>query len=193
VTAGRHDCGRLLHEHAAEIQRLLGRSGKNFWKPLPQGGSPDSGLSGPDAEPLELDALIADIRQALADGPLAKAALVARVRKGHGKAVSEQFVLSALRAASLRGVVETTRGEVSLACRGIEDYAADDLVKFLLAAMRAGGGQAEWHQDDLATAVARFLGFRRTGSKIRDAVRAAVRIAIRRGLLEREGAYLRRV
>ncbi len=88
-----------------------------------------------------------------------------------------------------RGILGNTAGQLSLLCRHIVQYEPDHLIAMLLAAM----GGTWWTRDDAITAAARHLGFRRTGKKIQDAFRSAIRTALRRGLLERDGSqYIRR-
>ncbi len=53
-------------------------------------------------------------------------------------------------------------------------------------------GKKWWVRDDAIRAAARRLGFRRTGSQIRDAFKSTVTGAIRRGLLEYDGKSVRR-
>jgi hypothetical protein len=54
-------------------------------------------------------------------------------------------------------------------------------------------GRKWWARDDAIRAAAHRLGFRRTGSQIRDALKSAINGAIRRGLLEYDGNRVRRL
>jgi hypothetical protein len=94
-----------------------------------------------------------------------------------------------LRAAVRRGILDNAGGRYSLLCRSIEEYTLDHLVKVLLAAI----GSSWWSRDEAIVQGARHLGFRRTGRHIRAAFKSAINAAIRRGLLERDGAvWIRR-
>jgi hypothetical protein len=77
---------------------------------------------------------------------------------------------------------------LSLDCRTIHDYPRELLTNALLAAM----GRAWIERDEAIKAAARHLGFRRTGSAIRDAFKSVINGAIRRGLLEYDGALIRK-
>lgn len=83
-----------------------------------------------------------------------------------------------------RGILDNTGGQLSLLCRTIDHYTLDHLVDILLAAM----GATWWSRDAAITAAARHLGFRRTGPNIQSAFKSAINAAIRRSLLERDGA-----
>jgi hypothetical protein len=71
--------------------------------------------------------------------------------------------------------------------RKISDYSGDELISALLKGM----GKKWWIRDDAIRVAAHRLGFRRTGSQIREAFRSAITGAIRRGLLEYDGDYIR--
>ena len=72
--------------------------------------------------------------------------------------------------------------------RKIGDYSRDELIAVLL----KGIGKKWWTRDDAIRAASNRLGFRRTGSQIRDAFKSAITGAIRRGLMEYDGDYIRR-
>ena len=95
---------------------------------------------------------------------------------------------SALIAAVKRGVIKNERGWLSLDCRTISDYPRELLIEMLLAAM--GRGWTE--RDEAIVAAARHLGFRRTGSAIKEAFKSIINGAIRRGLLEYDGSRIRK-
>lgn len=88
-----------------------------------------------------------------------------------------------IRTAVRRGIVDPTPGGLRLLCRSITEYERDFLVEQLLAGM----GTTWWTREDLIYGTARWLGFRRTGRLVRDALKSAINGAIRRGLLERDG------
>jgi len=96
---------------------------------------------------------------------------------------------SDIRAAVRRGILDNTGGQYTLLCRHIDQYARDHLIETLIAAMGS-----TWHtRDEAIKAATRHLGFRRTGRKIRAAFKSAINAAIRRKLLERDGAdYIRK-
>ena len=53
-------------------------------------------------------------------------------------------------------------------------------------------GRSWWDRKDAIREAARYLGFRRTGHGIQKAFKSAINSALRAGLLEREGARIRR-
>jgi hypothetical protein len=91
-----------------------------------------------------------------------------------------------LQTAVRRGVLENDRGQYALLCRSMDEYELDHLVAMLTAAM----GTAWQSREEAMVATARHLGFRRTGGNIRAAVTSAINAAIRRGLIERDGAEM---
>lgn len=99
-----------------------------------------------------------------------------------------EVIDSALIAASRRGVILNDRGILSLWSPTIGHYSRDELINKLLSVM----GTVWWDREEAIRAAARHLGFKRTGSLIRDAFKSAINGAIRRGLLESEGALIRR-
>ncbi len=108
-----------------------------------------------------------------------------------GPRIAEAIDL-ALVAAVKRGVIKSIkrsgRGWLSLDCRQIGDYPRDLLVDTLLSAMGRGWTERE----EAVRGAARHLGFRRTGSAIRDAFKSVITGAIRRGLLEYDGTAIRK-
>jgi hypothetical protein len=95
----------------------------------------------------------------------------------------------AIRTAVRRGILENSSGGLCLLCSSIDEYDRDHLIRMLTAAM----GSSWCPQDDVMRAAARHLGYRRTGKKIQAAFKLAIRTALRRGLLERDGQNLRRI
>ena len=95
---------------------------------------------------------------------------------------------SALIAAAKRGVIQNTRGYLSLLTRNIGDYSRDELIGTLLSVL----GAVWWEREEAIRAAARHLGFKRTGSLIQDAFKSAINGAIRRGSVERDGQQIRR-
>lgn len=88
-----------------------------------------------------------------------------------------------LQTAVRRGILKRSGGEYSLLCRDISEYTRDHLVSMLVAAIGSG-----WHtRDDVTTAAARYVGYRRTGRKVGAAFKSAINASLRRGLIERDG------
>jgi hypothetical protein len=85
-------------------------------------------------------------------------------------------------------VIQNNRGVLSLLSRNIGDYSRDELIGTLLSVM----GAVWWEQEEAIRAAARHLGFKRTGSLIRDAFKSAINGAIRRDILDRDGNLIRR-
>ncbi len=94
-----------------------------------------------------------------------------------------EIISNDLQTAVRRGILSNSGGEYSAPCQSIEDYSRDHLVKMLVAAM----GSSWQTRAEATTAAARYLGFRRTGSKIAVAFKSAINAAIRRNLIERDG------
>jgi hypothetical protein len=99
-----------------------------------------------------------------------------------------EAINSALIAAVKRCVIANDRGVLFLLRRNIGEYSRDDLIFALLGAM----GNKWWYREDATRAAARYLGFTRTGSAIRDAFKSAINGAIRRGLLEYDNSLIRK-
>ncbi len=99
-----------------------------------------------------------------------------------------EFIEGDLVAAVHRGVITTDQGTLRLDCRTIQDYPRELLKKYLFSVM----GTTWWDQDEAIRATARYLGFRRTGSAIEEALKSAISGAIRQRRLERDGAVIRR-
>jgi hypothetical protein len=96
---------------------------------------------------------------------------------------------NAILAAQLRSVLQNDNGQYSLLTRSVNEYTTDALVDTLMSAM----GNGWLTRYDAMVAGARHLGYRRTGKDIQGAFKSAINAAIRRGLLERDGAdYVRR-
>lgn len=95
---------------------------------------------------------------------------------------------SALVAAVKRWVIKNNRGVLSIRSGNISDYSRDELIVTLLSVM----GAAWWDREAAIIAAARHLGFKRTGSLIRDAFKSAINGAIRRDVLEFDGRLIRR-
>jgi hypothetical protein len=87
-----------------------------------------------------------------------------------------------------RRILENTPEGLGLLCRQIADYDRE----FLIAQLTASMGSGSWDREDLIQAIARRLGFRRTGSVILSTLKSAIAGALRRGLLERDGQQVRK-
>lgn len=94
----------------------------------------------------------------------------------------------ALNAACRRYIVAIENGVVVPYTGSIDDYTRDDVKQFLLSVLGTS-----WNDQQHATrALARHLGFKRTGRSIEAAVRSAVNGLIRQQQLERSGEQIRR-
>lgn len=146
----------------------------------------------PGIEDFDRNEIIAAIREVFAAGEqLDRETATREVARKLGFARTEPRIAEAidlaLIAAVKRGVIKSIkrsgRGWLSLDCRQIGDYPRELLTEMLLAAMGRGWTERE----EAVRAAARHLGFRRTGSAIRDAFKSVFTGAIRRGSLEYEG------
>ncbi len=193
--AGAADNGDNLGAHASGMPAAEGS------EPLTTTGSLDEERSRQDAcaprvktaEP-DRDAMMAAIREVFAAGDALETETAIRAvarQLGFQRTGSRiQYALRlALRAAVTRGMVRREDDLLVIDGRNIGDYSREQLIDALRGAM--GSGWCE--REDAVRAAARYFGFRRTGSAIRDAFKSAINGAIRRGLLEYNGAMIRRV
>jgi hypothetical protein len=142
---------------------------------------------------LDRDALIAAIREVFSqNSELDRDSAIREVAHALGfertGARIAEAIDSALIAAAKRGVIQNNRSVLSLLSRRIGDYSREELINALLSSM----GAVWWEREDAIRAAARHLGFKRTGSSIRDAFKSAINGAIRRGLLEYDGTMIRK-
>lgn len=106
-----------------------------------------------------------------------------RVGSRIAQAIDSSFITAAK-----RGVIQNNRAFLSRLSRSIGDYSRDELIDTLLSVM----GAVWWEREEAIRAASRHLGFKRTGSLIRDAFKSAINGAIRRGLIERDGQSIRK-
>ena len=143
---------------------------------------------------LDRDDLVAAVREVFSqNSELDRDSAIREVAHvlGFGRTGSKiaEAIDSALIAAAKRGVIYNHRGALSILSQNIGDYSRDELIVALLSSM----GVIWWEREEAIRAAARHLGFKRTGSLIRDAFKSAINGAIRRGLLEYDGELIRRV
>ncbi|MEK6284514.1 MAG: hypothetical protein AABO57_02095 [Acidobacteriota bacterium] len=149
--------------------------------------------SSPTLDDFDRDALIAAIREVFSqNSELDRDSAIREVAHalGFGRTGSKiaEAIDSALIAAAKRGVIQNNRGYLSLLTRSIGDYSRGEMINTLLSVM----GVVWWEREEAIRAAARHLGFKRTGSLIRDAFKSAINGAIRRGLLESTGSMIRK-
>lgn len=142
---------------------------------------------------IERNEIIAAIREVFSSGAaMERAAAIPAIARPLGYQRTGEKIYAALDAALAvavkRGVVKNESGTLSIACRTIHDYPRELLMQTLLAAM----GRAWVERDEAIKLAARHLGFRRTGSAIRDAFKSVINGAIRRSLVERDSKLIRK-
>lgn len=144
---------------------------------------------------VDQDELPCLVRQLFSDGQIMDRESAMRelaTSLGHqrlGHRVRSQL-LSGLRSAVRRGILQNVRGELSIHCRNINDYEFSFLKSQFLPSM----GRTWITRKEAAQALARWLGFRRTGPVIEKAVRSLINGLLRSGSIEKEGAkWIRRV
>lgn len=125
------------------------------------------------SEPMEREEVIRQIGR-----QLGAERLVSRIR---------DLIESGLNAASRRSVTYTDNRGLRAFCRTIDDYKRDDLKNVL----RSVVGRTWTDEGEAIRLGARYLGFRRTGSRIDQAFRSAIRGGLRQGTLERNGNVIR--
>jgi hypothetical protein len=87
-----------------------------------------------------------------------------------------------------RRIIANERGSLSLLSRNITDFTRDQLIDAMLGVM----GRGWWNREDAIRAAARYLGYTRTGARIRDTFKSVINGAIRRGLLEADKVRIRK-
>ena len=92
------------------------------------------------------------------------------------------------RAVARHGILQNDRGQLSLLARSIEQYDCAFLKDQSLAAL----GRTWTDRDDAIRAVARWLGFVRTGSTIEDTARSLINGLLHEGRDEADADRLRR-
>jgi len=126
--------------------------------------------------------------EAHARGEAIKALAAALGYERSGKNIHETLD-NDLQTAVRPGILDNVKGELRLLIRSVMEDQRDHLIAILLAA----AGQCVWlDRDDLITATARHLGYRRTSEKIREELKSAINGGIRRGKLEGDGSRVRR-
>ncbi|GAB5513201.1 hypothetical protein [Rhodopirellula baltica] len=101
------------------------------------------------------------------------------------KTAIRETIAGHFRAAVRRGVISRVDQSYEIDCHSIDDYPRELLVSSLLSAI----GRT-WHaREDAIRATARHLGFRRTGTKIKAAMKSAINAGIRQGKIERDGPH----
>jgi SOS-response transcriptional repressor LexA len=96
---------------------------------------------------------------------------------------------NAIRTSVRRGVLANDAGALRLGLHGIEDYPRDFLKEQFLASLEGRGWKA---RADAIRDLARWLGFRRTGSVIDETLRSVINGLIREDRLETERDLIRR-
>lgn len=131
-------------------------------------------------------------------GPFDREELLAMMRDFYGFGALGTKIRKELsgdiRAAVLRGILDSKRGQYAILCHHIDQYDPSFLREQFLASLSAQGRNPRaWVERDYAIQqAARYLGFRRTGPSIDKAFRSAINSTIRRGELERGKGMVRR-
>ncbi len=148
----------------------------------------------PRADELDRDELVCGLRAIFGDG-------TTRSRDEAIRDLAREFgfertgprireeIDGAIRAAVRRGVLANERDVLSLDGRSIEQYDRAFLKEQLLAAL---GGTAWTDRDEAARALARWLGFRRTGPAIAETVKSLINGLLREDRLEADGSRIRK-
>jgi hypothetical protein len=182
VTASPEDLG--------EAGATISEKPKKTARPRPEKPTPSS----PTLDDLDRDELVAAIREVFSqNSELDRESAIREVAHAlgferTGSRITEA-IDSALIAAAKRGVIQNNRGVLSLLSRNIGDYSRDELINTLLSVI----GVVWWDREEAIRAAARHLGFRRTGSLIRDAFKSAINGAIRRGSIETDEDLIRKI
>jgi len=145
-----------------------------------------------DLEALDTDALMAALRQTLAtqarwdsDEDLLRT-LAQRFGYQRLGSRAKEALKGHLRAALLRRIaLRETDGTLALGPRTLDAYTRDELIDCIPSVLRKGQTLG---REDLLRALLHHLGFQRLTDPAQDALRSALNVAIRRGVLEAEGS-----
>jgi type I restriction enzyme S subunit len=108
----------------------------------------------------------------------------------HGSHIDESL-RGHLRAAIRRKIIGSEGAELVFPeTATMAHYYRDELVDFLLSAMRRG---SEYEREDVIRDVATYLGFSRVTDSVAEPIRSAINGAIRRGLLDYRGNLIWRI
>jgi hypothetical protein len=150
----------------------------------------------PDISGLDRETLLAALREVFRGRARLELETDAVIRAasrtlGYGRAGAriQEKLKHALQLAVRRGILYNERGEYRLDRRTIEDYSQEECIEALLASMP----RAWTERDEAIRGAARHLGFRRTGQAIQDAFKSAINGAIRRGRLEYDRHWIRKI
>lgn len=176
-------------EDLGEAGAVINEKPKKIARPKPEKPT----ASSPTLDDFDRDEPVAAIREVFSQNSvLDRDSAIREVAHalGFGRTGSRiaEAIDSALIAAVKRGVILNYRGALTLLSRSIGDYSRDELINALLSSM----GAVWWEREEAIRAASRHLGFKRTGSLIRDAFKSAINGAIRRDILERDGNLIRR-
>ena len=135
------------------------------------------------------------VRDLLSAGPMSPEDLIRQVAYGLGyqRAVAgiSQALEGVLRAASRRGIVVRQAGMVHLLAKSIADYDDGHLrEQFLAALSRESAGWIE--REDSVRALARWMGYARTGPVIAETGASLIRKLLRSDRLVAAGTQIRR-
>ncbi len=114
-----------------------------------------------------------------------------RERLGFGRTghVLREMLDNGIRTAVRRGILTSEGGELALGLASVADFDREFLKEQFLASL---GGRVWRDRGEATKGLARWLGFRRTGPVIEDAVRSVVNGLIREGRLEARKDEIRR-
>ncbi|GEM_PF-95866 len=154
-------------------------------------------LTTKDTPPTDIttEAIIAAIRQAFGAAmrldreDLMKATSVELGYTRLGKRVAKA-ITGGVNAAIRRGVLEDRDGSLWLTAPNLQSHDREVLIASITSCMRKNGVTTD---EDLMREVLVHLGFQRLTSHAEEAMKGAIRTAIRRGILQREGELLRRI
>ena len=99
----------------------------------------------------------------------------------------------AIRTAVRRGILKNEGGGLSLRYRTLEQHVEDDRDGLKTQFLAALDGRAWIDREDAVVAFTRWMGFRRTGSKIEEVAASLINGLLREGRLEKDGNQIRRI
>lgn len=103
-----------------------------------------------------------------------------------------QLLDNLLRTCVRRGILQNESGTLSLRYRSLAEYEQDDRDSLKSQFLASLEGRQWVEREEATSALARWMGFKRTGSRIEEVTGSLINGLLREGRLERDGSRIRR-
>lgn len=148
-------------------------------------------------EPQDTNELVAEVRSLFAEGDSYRRDQAIDELRGKlaYKLPEEEFrqrLDDILKTCVRRGILDNDAGMLSLRYRSLAEHAQDDRDGLKTQFLASLNGRAWTERDEAIAAFARWMGFRRTGARIREIAESLVKGLLREGRLARDGSRIRR-